>query len=318
MPPADVDPTAPRLVINRRASRLRDPERRSAIVAVVASAILARTGREPVIVDDTQEAAGSLLSSLSAAPLVAILGGDGTIRHAAAILAGNSIPLAVVPVGTGNVLAASLGIRGLRTAVDAIRNGVPRTIDLGYAEWGRDGSATPDDSGTFVVAAGTGLDARIMATAHDDWKRRLRFGAYAGATIREMLRLDPVDLIITADGETLERRGHLALVANTGQIIPGRLGPRRPIDPSDGRLDLLVLAGRGLPGGLRSAGELLVRTGDLAGDTIRRTVLEVRITTLPPQPVEIDGDLHPRGWLAARVVPAGVSVLVPRPRGATA
>ncbi|HET9083792.1 MAG TPA: diacylglycerol kinase family protein [Candidatus Limnocylindrales bacterium] len=309
--PHDTDATAPQLVINRGASRVRDPERRRAFIDVVAAAVTARIGRAPTIVDDTQEAAGSALEALIGAPLVAVVGGDGTVRHAAGILAGRSIPLAIVPAGTGNALAASLGIRGLRSAVSAIRDGGPRTIDLGLAEWGRDGQATADGSGPFVVAAGTGLDARIMATAHEEWKRRLRFGAYVGATLREMLRLAPVDLVITADGETFERHGHLVLVANTGEIIPGLVGPRRPIDPADGQLDLLVVAGRGLPGGLRSAADLLLRTGDLGGDTIRRTVREVRIVSNPAQPVEIDGDVHAPGWLAARVAPGGMTVLVP-------
>jgi diacylglycerol kinase (ATP) len=286
------------------------------MVDLVAAAMTARTGRAPVIIDDTQEAAASVLGSLSEAPLVGVIGGDGTIRHAAGILAGRSIPLALVPAGTGNALAASLGIRGLRTALEAIRDGVPRTIDLGLAEWGRDGQVSADGRGVFVVAAGSGLDARIMATAHDELKRRLRFGAYIGATLREMLRLSPVEFHITADGEAFERHGHLVLVANTGEIIPGWIGPRRPIDPGDGRLDLLVVGGRGIPGGLRSAAELLLSTGDLAGNTLRRTVREVRITSSPPQPVEIDGDVHPPGWLAARVAPAGMTVLVPpRERG---
>lgn len=313
-PPSDIDATAPQLVINRGASRIRDPGKRRALVDLVAAAITARTGLEPAIIDDTQEAAGALLAALTAPPLVVVVGGDGTVRHAAGILAGRSIPLAIVPAGTGNVLAASLGIRGLRSAVDAIREGKPRTLDLGVAEWGRVGELTPDGSGLFVVAAGTGLDARIMATAHEEWKRRLRFGAYVGAAFRELLRLAPVDFVITADGETIERRGHLALVANTGQIIPGRFGPRRAIDPSDGRLDLLVAAGRGIPDGLRSAADLLLRTGELSGATIRRSVREVRIETNPPQPVEIDGDVHPPGWLAARVAPAGMTVLVPPDR----
>jgi diacylglycerol kinase family enzyme len=311
MPPLDVDATAPQIIINRGASRIRDPERRRAFVDVVASAVEARTGLKPAIVDDTQDAAGSALEALTESPLVAVVGGDGTVRHAAGILAGRSIPLAIVPAGTGNALAASLGIRGLRSAVDAIRNGAPRTIDLGMAEWGREGEITPDGRGPFVVAAGTGLDARIMATADGEWKRRLRFGAYIGATLREMFRLAPVDLVIEADGETLERHGHLVLVANTGEIIPGLIGPRRPIDPSDGHLDLFVVAGRGIPGGLRSAADLLLRTSDLHGETIRRTVKQVRITTIPPQPVEIDGDVHAPGWLTARVAPSGMTVLVP-------
>ena len=316
MPPPDVDATAPMLVINRRASRLRDPERRRALVDVVATAVTVRTGLAPVIVDDTQAAAGTVLASLTGAPLVVIIGGDGTIRHAAGILAGRSIPLALVPAGTGNALAASLGIRGLRTAVETIRDGAARTIDLGIAEWGRDGEASPDGRGVFVVAAGTGLDARVMATAHDEWKRRLRFGAYVGATIREVLRSTPTTFTITADGETFERRGHLVLVANTGEIIPGRVGPRRRIDPGDGRLDLIVVGGDGIPGGLRSAARLLLSSAELADRTVRRAVRDVRITSTPSQPVEIDGDPHPPGWLAARVAPAGVTVLVP-PGGRT-
>jgi diacylglycerol kinase family enzyme len=314
MAPDEIDPTAPLLVINPRAARVRDPERRRAMVDVVARAVQERTGRRPVVVDDTQDAAGSRLEALTTPPLVAVVGGDGTVRHAAAILAGSSIPLAIVPAGTGNVLAASLGIRGLRSAVDAIHRGDQVTIDLGLAEWGREGQAHPDGRGTFVVAAGTGLDARIMAAAHEDWKRRLRFGAYVGAAIRELLRLAPVDLVITADGERLERRGHLALVANTGQIIPGRVGPRRSIDPGDGRLDLLVVAGGGIPSALRSVADLLLRADELDGTTIRRTVREVRIESDPPQPVETDGDVHPPGWLAARIAPAGVTLLVPPER----
>jgi diacylglycerol kinase (ATP) len=310
MAPPDLDPTAPLLVINPRASRVREPDRRRAMVEVIARAVRARTGREPTVVDDTQDAAGALLEGLTASPLVAVVGGDGTVRHAAGILAGRAIPLAIVPAGTGNVLAASLGIRGLRTAVAAIGAGVPRTIDLGLAEWGRPGEAGPDGHGVFVVAAGIGLDARIMGAAHEDWKRRLRFGAYVGAFFRELARLAPADFHITADGETLERRGHLVLVANTGQIIPGRVGPRRPIDPGDGRLDLLVVGGGGIPGGLRSAADLLLRADELDGTTIRRTVREVRVDAVPPQPVETDGDVHQPGWLAARVAPTGVTVLV--------
>lgn len=311
---SEIDPEAPLLVINPRASRLRDPDRRHAIVALVVRALQERTGREPVIVDDSQDATGSVLQALTASPLVAVVGGDGTVRHAAGMLTGRSIPLAVIPAGTGNVLAASLGIRGMRTAVAAIRGGESRKLDLGLAEWGPAGEASPSGHGMFVVAAGTGLDARIMEAAHEDWKRRLRFGAYVGATLREVLRHATVDLVITADGETLERRGHLALVANTGQIIPGRLGPRRPIDPSDGRLDLLVVAGDGIPSGLRSVADLLIRAGELHGSTIRRTVQEVRIETSPPQPVQTDGDVHPRGWLAARLAPKGVTLLVPPTR----
>jgi diacylglycerol kinase family enzyme len=311
------DPTDPLLVINPRASRLRDPDRRRAVVEVVAKAVRERTGREPRALDDTQDAATAALVAVTTPPLVVAIGGDGTVRHAAGVLAGRSIPMAVVPAGTGNVFAGSLGIRGLRSALAAIRDGAPRTIDLGRAAWGRPGVPAADGQDVFVVAAGVGLDARIMAAAHEELKQRLRFGAYVGATLRELTRLAPTDFVITADGESIERHGHLVLVANAGEIIPGRLGPRQPIDPTDGYLDLIVVGGGGIGTGLRSAAELLLRAGELTGTAVRRRVREARIETDPPEPVETDGDVHGPGWLAARIEPGAVTMLVP-PRPETA
>jgi diacylglycerol kinase family enzyme len=62
---------------------------------------------------------------------------------------------------------------------------------------------------------------------------------------------------------------------------------------------------------LQGAAELMVRSGDLHGRVIRRAVREVRIEADPPQPIETDGDAQPSGWLEARVVPAGLTVVAP-------
>ena len=78
-------------------------------------------------------------------PLVVAVGGDGTVRLAAAAVAGRGIPLAVVPCGTGNVLGSSLGIRGMGRALEAIRHGDPQVMDLASARWGAQGS--PDQRG---------------------------------------------------------------------------------------------------------------------------------------------------------------------------
>jgi diacylglycerol kinase family enzyme len=153
-----------------------------------------------------------------------------------------------------------------------------------------------------------------MTAAQGVWKRHLGFMAYGGAMLGELTRLATADFTITADGETFDVHGHLALVANAGQIVPGLVGPREAIDPDDGLLDLLVVGGRGLLDGLRGAAELLVRTGPLEGRAIRRLVREVRLETTPPQAIETDGDPHPPGWLVARVVPRALTVLVPTPK----
>jgi diacylglycerol kinase family enzyme len=156
-----------------------------------------------------------------------------------------------------------------------------------------------------------------MAAAEHEWKRRLGFGAYIGAAVREALRLEPARFRITADDSTFEITGLVALIANCGDIVPGRIGARQPLDPTDGRLDLLVVGGRDVLSGLRGAADLLFRTGDQDGAVIRRSVTRVRIEAEPAQPRQTDGDPHPPGWLEASVMPAALSLLVPTGRRPT-
>ena len=228
------DPAAPLVIVNRRAARLANPARRAEIVDAVRHAVRARTAAEPAIVDGDQEAAMSALDAAVAAPLIVAVGGDGTVRDVISSRVGRTRPVAIVPGGTGNVLAAALGIRGIGPALDAIRHGGVRAIDVGEARWGAPGATDADGRTDFLVACGMGLDARVMAAAAHEWKRRLGFGAYVGAGVRELARLETADFHVTADGVTFRLRGLLILVANLGELVPGRVGPRRPIDPADG------------------------------------------------------------------------------------
>jgi diacylglycerol kinase family enzyme len=244
-----------------------------------------------------------------------VVGGDGTVREAAAALLGREASIAIVPAGTGNVLASALGIRGIRASLDVIRSGQPRRLDLGRARWrevdaDRTGEAVLQER-LFTAACGMGLDARVMAAAEHEWKRRLKFGAYVGAAVREFTRLTPATFRIVADGEAIEIVGHLVLVANAGELVPGRIGPREPIDPTDGRLELIVLGGASPFEALHGAAALMLRTGELSGGVIRRSIREVTIGSEPLQPIEIDGDHHPPTDLEVSVVPGAVSVLVP-------
>ena len=316
-PTADPDdPSAPLIIVNPRAARLADPQRRRDVTSSIAHAVLYRTGRPGRIVDgslDEARAAIARLGSTPAPPLVVAAGGDGTIRDAAAALAGRPIPLAMVPGGTGNVLAAALKLGSIRSAIEAIRQGPEHMIDLGRASWGPMGghASAPSRDHLFLVACGMGLDARIMAAAQHEWKRRMLFGAYVGAAISELTRLRTAVFRITADGEKLEIRGYLVLIANAGDIVPGKIGPRRPIDPADGRLQLMVLGAENPIDGLRGAASLLLSQDELDGRVIRRSVSEVRVEAEPAQPIEIDGDDQPPGWLEARVLPGALKVLRP-------
>ncbi len=315
MSPVPVTSAIPLVIVNPRASRAADPVRREDMVRAVSGAIRRRFGTDPRIEDGSVEAAREALLAATDAPLVVVVGGDGTVREAAATLVGRETPLAIIPAGTGNVLAGALGIRGVSSGLDAIRSGRALRLDLGLARWWElaDGRPVVDGSHEriFTVACGMGLDARIMAAAEQEWKRRLRFGAYVGAAVREFVRLTPAQFRIVADGETIEIAGHLALVANAGELIPGRIGPRQPIDPTDGRLELIVLGGSDALAALHGTATLMLATGDLEGSVIRRSVQEVSIEAEPAQPIETDGDHHPPARLEAAVVPGAISVVAP-------
>lgn len=108
-------------------------------------------------------------------------------------------------------------------------------------------------------------------------------------------------------------RRSLAAFADPCRRDGGR-APRvasEPIDPTDGRLDLLGVGGRNLFAVARGAADLLLRTGALDGSVIRRPARFVRIESEPPQPVQTDGDAHAPGWLEATIRPGALHVVVP-------
>ena len=149
----------------------------------------------------------------------------------------------------------------------------PRPARVGSTSGGPAGDARgrtirptpPRAERIFTVACGMGLDARIMAAAEHEWKRRLRFGAYVGAAVRELVRLESARFRIVADGETLEIEGYLVLVANAGELVPGRIGPRQPIDPSTAGSSSSSSAAPTRSAALRGAAELMLRSGELGG-----------------------------------------------------
>jgi diacylglycerol kinase family enzyme len=310
----------PVVVVNRVASRVADSSRRDRLVESVVAAVVARTGQTPIVVDASPEAAREALSlaGAEATPLVVVIGGDGTIREAASALAGAGVPMAIVPAGTGNVFAAALGIpRRASDAVRLIAEGRPVAVDLGNAAWGGivDGrQLAPEGSMAFAVACGIGFDARVMSTASTELKRRLGFFAYVVATLREATRLRQVAFRIEADGEVHEVNGLVVLVANCGQLIPGLIGPRHPIDPTDGLLDVIVITGTGIASGLAGSAETLVAAGPpphRRTNSLRFHARRIRLTVDQPEPLQVDGDPAEADWLEARIVPGAASVLRP-------
>jgi diacylglycerol kinase (ATP) len=314
-PPASAD--APLVAVNPVASRVHDPGRRERILAEVERSVLARTGRRPEVhvagsARDMRERLGAAVEA--GTPLVVAIGGDGTVRDVARVLMGRTTPLAIVPAGTANLFAATVGVpRSAERAAKAIADAWDRPVDLGVATWGTtDGGAS--EPRIFVVAAGLGFDALLMAATDTQTKRRLGRYAYflTGARMLRHVRGLPVRL--ETDGAVVDTTAIQVLVANGGDLIPGVVGPALQIDPDDGLLDVLVVEGSGLLAGLRGGLEALLRRGlgpSRSGRSRRLRAARVRVDGPAGQPVEVDGDLVGVGWLEASCRPRALHVLVP-------
>ncbi|MFI9394063.1 diacylglycerol kinase family protein [Streptomyces bauhiniae] len=278
--------------------------------------VLAQHGhREPVFIETTaaDPGGGQAAQALAeGAALVVVCGGDGTVRAAADRLAGSGVPLAVVPFGTGNLLARNLGLPLTPAeALDAALGGTPRVIDLARIE----GDGLPATH--FAVMSGVGLDAAMMkyAEEHDRAKAMLGWPAYVLAAPKAM-RGPRMSLSVRLDGgRPLRRTARMVLVGNTGALQGGlRLIP--DAQPDDGVLDLLILDPRGPGGWLRTVSALLLhrkrdgQEGD--GQPEFRTFRRAEFTFDAPEPREIDGDPAGTGLrLSVEVVPGALTVLVP-------
>jgi diacylglycerol kinase (ATP) len=309
------------VVVIRGASRVHDPRRRDALARLALAAARSRTGGEATLVelDDPGALRGTVADAVAAgAPLVVVAGGDGSQREAAGALTGSGVPLGIVPAGTANLFAASVGIpRNPEDAVRAIAAGGVRALDLGAARPMPGGTWPGATPSTVLVAMGTGFDARVMADTGGAAKRRLGTMAYFVTGLRELPRTRPFGVVLEIDGTRHETAALAILVANTGQLLPGLLGPRLVVDPTDGLLDVLVVRGAGPFGGLRSGLLHLVRgrqDSAVADWGARIRGRSIRLWSDPPQPVEIDGDVVGAGAFEVEVRPSVLRVVLPRRR----
>ena len=145
------------------------------------------------------------------ADLVLVLGGDGTVNEAANGMIPSRVPLGILPGGTANVLCNELGLGNrLDRAVERLGNCVERRIGVGRCNGGHAFLSRYFSSRYFLMMAGVGLDATIVAKVNPSLKARTGKLAYWAAGFGEFFR--PVGQFqVCVDGE--QRRCGFALVS---------------------------------------------------------------------------------------------------------
>jgi diacylglycerol kinase (ATP) len=182
----------------------------------------------------------SLEQSVTGDALIAA-GGDGTVATAARLVASGQRPLAILPMGTANNIAKSLGVQGsLDDIVDRWGQQEPRSVDLGFVggPWG---------VGRFIEAVGAGLVAEGICNAdtrrrNGGWVDKPSVLEGANLYLETLSAVMPTRSTIEADGETIEGEFLLIEVLNM-PLVGANLRFSSDADPGDGLLSIVAIGG---------------------------------------------------------------------------
>ena len=218
------------------------------------------------------------------ADLVVAVGGDGTVRAVAEALVGTGVPMGLMPLGTGNLLARNLDVplsdplAALQLALD----GTDKKIDVGWLRVTRWESEMDDDVAEaadhlpadtdvprdhiFLVIAGLGFDAAMVADADDDLKAKVGWIAYFVAGIRHLNGRRLRVRMTLDDGAAQTIRVRSLLVGNCGKL-PGGITLLPDAELDDGILDVAAIDTRAsIAGWAQLFGEVVLQGVGLRND----------------------------------------------------
>jgi len=232
--------------------------------------------------------------------IVIIGGGDGTLNAAAAGLVETGLPLGILPLGTANDLARTLGIpTSIPQACDIIATGRNLPIDLGQV----------NDKYFFNVAS-FGLSTRITEKLTKDVKKRWGVFAYAVTALQVLLRTRPFRAELRLNGEIIRVKTVQVSVGN-GRFYGGGMAIAHDATINDQTLDLYSLEIDHwwqiipiLPAMARGRQATWPRV-------VAREAKEVEVFTRRPRSINTDGEITTQTPARFRVIPQAISVMVP-------
>jgi len=225
------------------------------------------------------------------ATLICPLGGDGTVRAVAAALVGTEIPIGLLPGGTGNLLARNLNlpVDSIEDALKVALTGQNKRVDVGRLTLDLSGEHERPDEHIFLVMAGIGFDAAIMADAPERLKKTVGPLAYALSGVKN-LRGPQFRIRMKIDQDLeFSRRARSVVIGNCGKLTGGLvLMPEAEVD--DGWLDAIILSPTGVVSWVAVAGRVISRKrkGHERVDHHRLRSMTIRCDR--PEEVQVDGD----------------------------
>ncbi len=242
MPPRTTPPKPKRVVvaINPSASFGRSRDVGPALVQT-----LRASGHEVVSLQepDWESLVASARASVAKRPdALVVVGGDGMVHLGVNILAGKRVPLGIVPTGTGNDMARSLGIpyENAEAAIRALGDALDRearTIDAAKVRWA-DSDGAPQER-WVACAISAGFDAIVNERANS-MRHPKGPSRYTIAILVELARLKPIHYRLTLDGRVIETDGSMVSLGNGISLGGGmKITPDAILD--DGLLDVMIV-----------------------------------------------------------------------------
>ena len=236
----------------------------------------------------------------SGAKYIVVVGGDGTQTAAVAELAHKKAVMAVVPAGTGNSFAFSLGIKDdIEKAIETIAEGKTIQIDIGRV------------NGTYFANFATiGVIADAANRTPKGLKKIVGPVAYGITATDTLLRNKPAQMQVTWDKSELEMVTHQAIVAS------GRYYGWEPLLPHanvrSGDLAFFAAEGSSVADVLKTNAALLRGEQTKLQTAHYFTAPKITIKTKPKQAINIDGHALGKTPAKFKVVPKALRVLVPQ------
>jgi YegS/Rv2252/BmrU family lipid kinase len=233
--------------------------------------------------------------------LVILGGGDGTLNAAAPALVETGLPLGVLPLGTANDLARTLGLpTALDKAAQVIADGHSRAIDLGEV------------NGVFYFnVASVGFSATLAQRLTSEAKRRFGVFGYALAASRILAESSPFRVEIVHDGKT-ERARTLQVSVGNGRYYGGGMAVEEGASAEDGKLDVYSLEVPHWWHLIKLAPALRRGTQGRSKYVRAFRTTELTLVTRRRHDINADGELVTTTPARFSVRPAAVKVFVPQ------
>jgi YegS/Rv2252/BmrU family lipid kinase len=233
--------------------------------------------------------------------LVVAAGGDGTVSAVIDGLAGSSVPLAIIPAGTGNLIARELNIPLEIEEAVALIAGAHKFRKIDAMKIGKR---------VFVLNISLGISASVISGTSRKNKNRFGRIAYLGTSIRKLFTFRRHYLAVAVDGKIHSYRAVEVTISNCG-ILAKMLYPKGPdIRIDDGHLDVWILSAKTLLDYPRYLFQMITRRPAKHLSHFINAAKSVSIKSRVPLPVQADGDMIGTTPVEVEVLPGALTVLV--------